>query len=60
MSTAKQLIFKANSQELNLDIEEARKILAYADQQFKIKNTKRLPTSMLTVILRIERNSTGR
>merc|ERR1711954_607177 len=48
MSTAKQLIFKANSQELNLDIEEARKILAYADQQFKIKNSKRLPTSMLT------------
>merc|ERR1712081_16465 len=45
---AKQMIFKANSQELEIEIEEARKIVAYADQQYKIKNPKKLPTSLLT------------
>ena len=48
MTTAKQMIFKANSQELEIEIEEARKILAYADQQYKIKNPKKLPTCLLT------------
>merc|ERR1712115_555531 len=48
MTTAKQLIFKANSQELEIEIEEARKILAYADQQYEIKNPKKLPTCLLT------------
>merc|ERR1711954_113021 len=42
------MIFKANSQELEIEIEEARKILAYADQQYKIKNPKKLPTCLLT------------
>merc|ERR1712081_154718 len=45
---AKQMIFKANSQELEIEIEEARKIVAYADQQYKIKNPKKLPTCLLT------------
>ena len=37
MKTARQMLFKANSQELEIEIEEARKIVAYADQQYKIK-----------------------
>merc|ERR1711954_387729 len=40
MTTARQMIFKADSQELEIEIEEARKIVAYADQQYKIKNPK--------------------
>merc|ERR1711954_105403 len=48
MTTAKQMIFKANTQELEIEIEEARKIVAYADQQYKIKNPKKLPTCLLT------------
>merc|ERR1712081_129424 len=48
MTTARQMIFKANSQELEIEIEEARKILAYADQQYKIKKPKKLPTCLLT------------
>merc|ERR1712081_154540 len=47
MKTARQMIFKANSQELEIEIEEARKIVAYADQQYRIKNPKKLPTSLL-------------
>merc|ERR1711954_2939 len=42
------MIFKVNSQELEKEIEEARKLVAYADQQYKIKNPKRLPTRLLT------------
>merc|ERR1712081_59792 len=48
MITARQMLFKANSQELEIEIEEARKIVAYADQQYKMKNPKKLPTSLLT------------
>merc|ERR1711954_109654 len=48
MTTAKQMIFKVNSQELEIEIEEAHKIVAYADQQYKIKNPKKLPTCLLT------------
>ena len=48
MKTARQMIFKANSQELEIEIEEACKIVAYADQQYKIKNLKKLLTSLLT------------
>merc|ERR1711954_277519 len=48
MTTAKQMIFKANSQELEIEIEETHKIVAYADQQYKIKNPKKLPTCLLT------------
>merc|ERR1711954_13039 len=48
MTTAKQMIFKVNTEELEIEIEEARKIVAYADQQYKIKNPKKLPTCLLT------------
>merc|ERR1711954_551203 len=48
MTMARQMIFKANSQELEIEIKEARKIVAYADQQYKLKKPKKLPTSLLT------------
>merc|ERR1711954_200320 len=48
MTKSKQMIFKANSQKLEIEIEEARKIVAYVDQQYKIKNPKKLPTCLLT------------
>merc|ERR1711954_233186 len=48
MTTAKQMIFKVNSQELVIEIEEAHKIVVYADQQYKIKNPKKFPTCLLT------------
>merc|ERR1712081_75854 len=39
--------FKANSQELELEIEDACKIIAFADQQYHIQNPKKLPSSLL-------------
>ena len=48
IKTARQMLFKANSQELELEIEDARKIIAFANQQYCIKNPKKLPTSLLT------------
>merc|ERR1712081_14269 len=39
--------FKANSQELELEIEDACKIIAFADQQYCIQKPKKLPTSLL-------------
>ena len=48
IKTARQLLFKANFEELEIDIEDARKIVAFANQQYHIQKTKRLPTSLLT------------
>ena len=46
--STRQLLFKANSQELELDIEDAQKIIGFADQKYPIQQTKKLPTSLLT------------
>merc|ERR1711954_588960 len=48
IKTTRQLLFKANSQELELEIEDAHKIIAFADQQYCIQKPKKLPTSLLT------------
>ena len=48
IKSARQLLFKANSEELEIDIEDARKIIGFADQKYPIQHTKKLPTSLLT------------